>query len=151
MQAQTANFSNSASMQTYRRSRVVLVALLILCGYFVYGYTTRLAAKAEIVRANEALRAKIVQAQQTGRRLEMELKYVTSPDYIDRVAREEFDLAKPGDRVIVMVDPVTGAPAVTNILGLPAGMAAGRRTTTPEVVPVWQQWLDFLAEAAVAP
>jgi len=39
--------------------------------------------------------------QQQGRRFEIELSQVGQPDYIEQIARDKLNLAKPGETVVV--------------------------------------------------
>jgi cell division protein FtsL len=129
-------------------SRLGLLVLIALCFFFVASYTGRLRHKADVEQEIAALQQRIAEAEQHQQELQAELDYVNSPAYIEEVARNELDMAKPGDKVIVVVKhdaeatPDEAAPDVA-ASGAPA----------PEEYPVdsgsldeptWEQWLDLV-------
>jgi cell division protein FtsB len=144
--------SLAPALRPSRKPRILLVLLLLLCGLFVYSYIGRQAERTVIEQEIEALRAQLVAGQQEQQRLQDELAYVAGPDYLDKVAREEFDMARPGDRVIIRVEKqpaaFTGSAPVGVQLSEPQASAAPNLRPLPPAEPIWQQWLAFFSSAS---
>jgi cell division protein FtsB len=138
----TTNSSQSLTslpLRPSRKPRLILIFLIALCGLFVYSYTMRLVEKAQVEAKIVEMKARIGEAKNVQYQLLEERESLSEPDYIDRVARENFGLAKPGDKVLVVIKKPAASPA-----------AAGAPTSATEVTPVdlgylpiWQQWISF--------
>jgi hypothetical protein len=127
----------------------------MLCGLFVYSYTARQAERAVIEQEIDALRAQLLAGEQEQQRLQEELAYVSGPDYLDKVAREEFDMARPGDRVIIRVDKqpaalAEGAPVESRPVAPPQATGADEHSIEPPAQPIWQQWFSFFSATSGA-
>jgi cell division protein FtsB len=140
-------------MGSSRKPRFLLILMLGLCGFFVFGYAERSAQRAELERGNDALRAEIGEAEAKQKVLLKELAYVRSPDYLEETARKDFDMGLPGDRAVVIVHEGDAAPAapsagvlrmdttVTSVMPV----SAPARSTAAGKAPVWQQWVNLFA------
>ena len=117
-----AHSLHSASMRASRKPRIILVILIGLCGVFVYSYTSRLAEKSQLDAEIMAVQARIAEAKVEQHKLEAELEYLKEPDYIDQVARETFDRAKPGDKVLVIVDQAATGQVATEAVSAVTAM-----------------------------
>ncbi len=109
---------------------MILVAIVLL-GLLGFGYiertTEQLAAQAEL----EQWEARVQEARAQRERLEKELAYVQTDDYIDRQARAIFGWVRPGEtpvEVIIQEPPAAAAQSA----GQPA------RAKQP-----WQAWWEF--------
>jgi hypothetical protein len=134
-------------MRTSRKPRFVLIFLLVLCALFIYGYTSRMDELAGLQAEMVAIQSRIDHAKQEQTKLVDERAYVTSPEYLNRTAREDFDMGKPGDRLVVPIPPEGG----TSVTGGMAVAAASVPETTalafdPHDLPVWQQWVTFFTD-----
>ncbi|HXF61133.1 MAG TPA: septum formation initiator family protein [Caldilineaceae bacterium] len=146
-------------MHPSRRPRVLLFLLITLCGFFVYSYTGRQAERDAIAAQIAATRAEIAAAKVENQRLKAEYAYVTSPAYLEEVARNDLGFAKEGDRVIIIVeedDPAAvSRPSSSATAPPPPGdgtAPAVHPTLDPQALPIWQQWLTFFTqERATAP
>lgn len=86
------------------------------------------------------MQARIDAAKNEQYELEAELEALNQPDFIDGVARTKFDHAKPGDKVLAIIDE----PAAS--LGIGELAVAAAATSNPidyRNFPVWQQWVVF--------
>lgn len=127
-------------MISSRRARVILAALILLCALFVYNYATRLMELSEAQAQVVAMQAQAEEARARQMRLEAELAALDDPGFLDRVAREEFDMAKPGDKVVVVLRE-TPTPLDTAVQD-----ATLQSATIPgQPQPVWRQWVNFFA------
>lgn len=127
-------------MQPSRKPRVILVILIGLCGLFVYSYTTRLAEKSRVDAEIFAMQERIAEAKQEQHKLLAELEKLNEPDFIDRVAREKFVWAKPGDTVLVIVNEPAGSSQTSEAA---AASTAAANPIDYRSFPVWQQWIVF--------
>lgn len=78
----------------------------------------------------EATKAELLEEAE---KIKAEGEYVQSPYYLEKVARDELNLSKPGETVVIVPDSVR--------------MAAGKREDK-EVVEEkenWQKWWDVLS------
>jgi cell division protein FtsB len=132
-------------MRPSRKPRVILVFLIALCGLFVYSYTSRLAEKARIETEIVAMQALIAEARTEQFELLEEREKLNEPDFIDRVAREKFDYARPGDRVLVIIDEPASS---TTLGGFSHGAATAGNPIDYRNFPVWQQWVVFFTSDA---
>ena len=124
-------------MRPSRKPRIILVFLIALCGLFVYSYTSRLAEKSHLDTLIEAERGRIAQARVENAFLQDELAKQQQPDALDQAARKLFDRGKPGDKMLVIVDPEPGTTA--------AGLAQDELSATNPMdyrsFPIWRQWV----------
>ena len=109
----------------------VIFVLVMIGGKAVQGYEMRQEAR--------AIQQRIEQLKQENRRLSRELDYLKSDEYIEKVAREELGLVRPGDVPVVMVPP-DGQRAQST---LPTPSPTPAPTPSPErrSIPIWQRWL----------
>lgn len=133
-------------MRPSRKTRFLLIFLLVLCALFVYGYTARLRELSALQDEIAAMQSRIDHARLEQKRYEEELAYVMSPDYLGAAARQDFDMGIEGDRLIVPVvkaDSV-GATSTGAAAALLAETEAAATPFDPYDLPVWQQWVAFL-------
>ncbi len=88
---------------------VLLVLAVAFGGAYWDGYRLRREA-AEMVRERELLRRQNVQLRE-------EIRLLNTPEYIERIAREQLGLVRPGEIAIMLVRPTpapTPPPASTS-------------------------------------
>jgi cell division protein FtsB len=133
-------------MRPSRKPRLILIFFIGLCGLFVYSYTMRLIEKSQVETEIVRLQARIDTAKSEQYKLLAEREALSQPDYLDRVARETFDWARPGDRVLMMIkEPALASgsaqlPEVTRVT--PAADLQN--------LPIWQQWVSFFTSESFA-
>lgn len=111
----------------------VLFVLFIIGGKAVEGYQLRQEAK--------ALQQHIDQLQKDNRQLSQKLDYYKSDQYIEKVAREELGLVRPGDVPVIVVSPdSTSQPSLEAPTPTPAATPAG------PPAPTWQRWLSVFVD-----
>lgn len=64
--------------------------------------------------------------------LEVEMQEVQNPDYLERVAREELHLAKPGEKVVIIPGGVIGENKEQGILNIERDK------------PNWRKWWEVV-------
>ena len=128
-----SNVSNPSTSPQRRSVRPMLVVLIMLCLIFVISYAARLGERQrmedEIIAQETAIANAIVRQAQ----LKAELERVSSPAYVDEVARTVFQLGKEGETTFKGVLLSNSSPdPVLN--------------TQPQLYrdPVWRQWLELI-------
>jgi cell division protein FtsL len=109
----------------------VAFVLVMIGGKAVQGYQMRQEAR--------GIQQRIDQLKQENRQLSQELDYLHSDAYIEKVAREELGLVRPGDVAVIIVSPDEKRDQ------LPVPTATPSPTPEPDRVgvPNWQRWLSL--------
>ena len=107
----------------------VILVLVVIGGKAVQGYDMRQEAR--------ALEQRIEQLRKQNRQLSNELDYYRSDEYIEKVAREELGLIRPGEVSIALVLPEDKRALSSQATPTPLP------TTVPSAtpLPIWQKWL----------
>lgn len=86
-------------MQKSRKYRVkwFKIFLVVMGGYFIYLTIGQQSQLASIRRETQATNTQLQHLQQTNAALNEERKALHDPKYIEKVAREELGLVKPGE------------------------------------------------------
>ena len=88
-------------------SRIVVYAILlfqiILIGSLIRGFQVSYKSRERV----EVLRDKKEQLEQEHAKLQADAEYVQSEYYIEKVAREELQRAKPGEQVVILPENST--------------------------------------------
>jgi cell division protein FtsB len=85
---------------TYRRKYRIKwfrLSLLLLAGFFVYNLANQQIELNAINRETEATRARLEQLKQQNNTLVEEKVRLTTPAHVEKLAREELGLVKPGE------------------------------------------------------
>ncbi|MDU4961244.1 MAG: septum formation initiator family protein [Sporomusaceae bacterium] len=73
------------------------LALALLSLYFCYLVTDRYLELASIRRETAAVRQQLEQAKNRNQQLQAEKELLLLPDYVEKLAREQLGLVKPGE------------------------------------------------------
>ncbi len=146
MALNSAQSAPPLSIRPSRKPRIILVLLVALCGFFVYNYTARLVEKSHVETKIVAMQTRIDEAQTEQYALLEERNRLTEVDYLDRVARENFDYAKPGDTLLVIVDE--SGSSSNKALDLVA-TAAATNSIDVRNFPIWKQWTVFFTSEKI--
>jgi len=127
------------SLPKPKRNQIALgvaVAIgLAIVGGLVWGFGQQLALARQI-RAEEMRLERRVEAEQARNEdLVAELEYVQSDEYVERWAREERKMARPGEIAVVVVTDSDEAPAAD---------AQPTPTPTPEAQPFWVELWELI-------
>jgi cell division protein FtsB len=128
-----------------RKPRVILVFLIALCGVFVYSYTARLSEKSDVDAQIVAMQARIEGAKNEQYKLLNEREDLNQPDFLDRTAREDFGMVKPGDKLLVIVDEAAESAKVNDVT---VAAAAATNLIDYRNSPIWKQWVVFFTTAS---
>lgn len=97
-----------------------------------------------LTQQEEAIRAEVLRLREENLRLQRELNVARSDAGIEKVAREQLGLIKPGDTALQIVGP--GGPAASGpgaARSVPPAAPAAEPKPTPER-PAWLRFLDGL-------
>ncbi len=118
-------------------SRLVLVCAASL-GVYVVALTVQKAEESHrLGEQAEALRQEVARLKQENLQLQQELVYHRSDAYVEKAAREQLNLAKPGDVVLIAAMPT---PEAT-----PAPLPESGSAASAKEQPFWRRWLHVLA------
>ena len=120
--------------------RLIALFLLPLVVYGAYSIGDRWYQNYVLTHQEEVIRADVMRLRQENIRLQRELAEARSDAGIEKVAREQLGLIRPGDTAIQIVLPQGAAPAQARPA---APEAAASRMTNPEK-PAWLLFLDAL-------
>lgn len=99
-----------------RRWRVTprfwLILMLVFGAYMAYAYITGFIEIARLERAIAAVEKEIEKVTLENEALRRELARLQSPEYIEKVAREELGLVMPGETAVIIAEPAPNAAAV---------------------------------------
>ncbi|MFW5992043.1 MAG: FtsB family cell division protein [Halanaerobiaceae bacterium] len=84
------------------RVGIIIVLFLIVYGGFKF-YNNYLKIQ-DLKRDITKLESKISTAREEKQRLQIELKNIDDPEYIENIARKELGLVKPGELLIIPID-----------------------------------------------
>jgi cell division protein FtsL len=84
----------------------------------------------------DQLRAEVTALRTENIQLQQQIEAARSDTAIERIARQQLGLVKPGDKPVVLVD-VDAPPAER------PSMPAARRDPTLSAQPIWRQWWDY--------
>ena len=123
--------------------RPLYFLLIAICLLFVASYASRLARLQGVRNEIESTAQKIADATDRRARLETDLAYVSSNEYVEKVARDELDMALQGEQVITPVDVAGIEPAEA----AESEVGAVEADTAPVVVEeeIWRQWVGLFA------
>ncbi len=121
-------------------SRLGILLLIAFCLIFISSYTNRLVQKAQIDQEIQEWDQRIAEAEEQQLELLQELAYVQSDAYIESAARNDLDMARPGDTVLMVMDnanippqPVVTQPDTVEVTKQP------ENNTSPN----WLQWITI--------
>ena len=112
----------------------VLFVLVTIGGKAEEGYQLRQQAM--------ALQQHIDQLQKDNRELSQKLEYYKSDQYIEKVAREELGLMRPGEIPVIVV-PANGTPQPSLVV---TSTPTPAPTLTAPPAPTWRRWLSVFVD-----
>ncbi|HLT57785.1 MAG: septum formation initiator family protein [Limnochordales bacterium] len=82
----------------------VILGVLFLSAYLLYGYVDGFVRMGAMRAELERVRAEIARYEALNAQLRAELEHYNSDAYIERVAREELGLVKPGETPVMLIE-----------------------------------------------
>lgn len=120
-------------------SRFVAIMVLPLAVHALYATGQKALESYHLTRRAAELGTEIEQLKQTNLRLQRQIALARSDAEIERLAREQLGLVKPGDRALAVLSP-DGLPAAP-----PTPSPGGAHAEAPRLadLPVWKQWWQY--------
>lgn len=112
--------------------RAVLVVLVALCVLVAWSVYTRLQVEREMAARRAAVEAEHATLEARYEALKAEVTYLSDERSLEAEVRRNFDVAKEGESVVIILDDETTAAV--------DGSDATSSTEAPEVHPWWQFW-----------
>jgi hypothetical protein len=114
--------------------------ILIAVGCFVLillitDFNNRMAELRRLNTERDQVAVQVTSLVETQHQLETEVTYATSEAAVYRWAYEYRRLTRPGDQLVVPIQPAGSTPQATPL-----------PTSTPEVIRNWQVWLSLLVD-----
>jgi len=117
--------------------RFATIVVVTLTALFALSFLQKAVESQQAEAQAAALRQEIKAIEQANAALETRIAYMSTEAYVERVAREELNLVRPGETSYVVV-PV--GPRATPVK--PASADTPRRSL-PDSRPPWLQWWDL--------
>lgn len=121
----------------------LVLGLAIL--FFLVQYGQQLLQAHQLSEQAAEQRVANAQIRDQNARLKATLDYVQSDKYIEQRAREDLNLRRPDEQVLI---PIAATPsgATSQVVPLQGPAApAPAAPTNPQAAPNWQKWLDLFA------
>ncbi len=100
----------ASRLPTFGPAHVVLVLALVLIALFVYASVQTAAQSHRLREDQRALVADVEELRAAEAKLTGLLEWLKTDEYAERVAREEFGLARPGETIIQVDSPTESIP-----------------------------------------
>lgn len=92
------------NLPKFMRSKIFGILLVIVFLFAVYKFYENYRDMRELKDKIMELEGNIANAREEKGKLEEELENVNNPEYIEKIAREELGLVKPGELLIIPVE-----------------------------------------------
>jgi cell division protein FtsB len=119
---------------------ILTVMGITLAIFFLLAFGGKALEGYRLYRYNEQLRAEIAELEQQQEQLKARLTYVQSPEYVEKVAREEYRWVRPGDKLVIPIYRSPPAEPSTPTPEAPAGQAAPSAPSASH----WPEWQELL-------
>jgi cell division protein DivIC len=114
---------------------LIALFLLPMLAYATYSIADRWYQSYVLALEEADIRREIEALRQENLRLQADLVYTRSDRYVEKIAREQLNLIKPGDRALILVGPP----------GTSAPQALPRRDVAPPAEkPAWRKLLELI-------
>ena len=117
--------------------KVVAIVTFTLVAILTVDFGRKALERYQVQRQVEWLEEQVTIEQERNEALQERLDYVSSDAYVEKTARENLKLVKPGEAAVVVIP---GSTEETS----PSGQAAGPESGREEPKPYWQQWASLL-------
>jgi len=118
---------------------IVTVAVATLAFVFILAFGGKALESHRLQRHNAMLRAEIAALEQEREELEQRLQYVESPEYVERVAREEYRWTRPGENLVIPIYRRRSLPAAT-----PTPAPSSNEAVVTPSASYWSEWWELL-------
>jgi len=117
--------------------KVVAIVTFTLVAILTVDFGRKAVERYQVQRQVEWLEEQVAIEQERNEALQERLDYVSSDAYVEKTARENLKMVKPGEAAVVVIPRSTEETS-------PSGQAAGPESGQEEPKPYWQQWASLL-------
>lgn len=107
--------------------------LLPMVAYATYSVANRWYQSYLLALEEADIRREIETLREQNLRLQAELVYTRGDQYVEKIAREQLNLVKPGDRALILIGPPGESPSQTS---------PRREAAPPAEKPGWRKMLE---------
>lgn len=107
------------------------IVLIIVASFILLGLGRQIADAVQAGKRLDTKADEVNKLQQQNQELKKKLTQVSSSDYVEQIAREKLNMAKPGETVVVVPDN-----AISHIL-------ASQNPPTEAKLANWQGWVKL--------
>lgn len=86
-----------------QRNRFFLMVALLLLGYFVFSFSKGFLALHQINQELQQTQGRIQQMKEKNSQLEREIKLLQTPEYLEKLAREQLGLVREGEISVIIL------------------------------------------------
>ncbi|MFT5036886.1 MAG: cell division protein FtsB [Candidatus Azotimanducaceae bacterium] len=104
-----AGYNRKGNIQKLFFSKYMAVLILLLCGYLTISVYERYTVEREMVERKENVIAEYADLQNRKDVLQERVEYLNGESGIESEIRRNFDVAKDGEQVVIIVDEDPGA------------------------------------------
>ena len=119
---------------------ILTVVGITVAVFFALAFGGKALEGYRVYRYNEELRGEIAELEHKQQELKAQLTYVQSPEYVERVAREEYHWVRPGDKLLIPIYRSAPAEPPTPTPQAPADQAAPSAPSASH----WPEWQELL-------
>jgi len=116
-------------------NRVFILLAIPLLAYLSFATVRKAMEVYQLNQQASQIRQEITQLKDRNAELRRQAEYLQSPEYVEKAAREQLGLVRPGDIPLVLVYPSGKEPPAE-----PAAAPPPSRSSPP---PNWQRWWSF--------
>lgn len=116
-------------------NRAFVILAIPLLAYLSVGTARKALEVYQLNQQASRIRQEIAQLKDRNAELRRQMEYLQSPEYVEKVAREQLNLVQPGDTPLVLVYPREKEPAPQ-----PTPVPTQKQTAPS---PNWQRWWGF--------
>ncbi len=117
-------------------NKVFIVLAIPLLVYLCFSTAKKALEVYQLNQQAASIRQDIAQLKDRNAELRRQMDYVQSPEFVEKVAREQLNLVKPDDIALVLVSP--------QVKAAPAAPPPAARPSPPQEAPSnWKRWWNL--------
>ncbi|MDO8689183.1 MAG: septum formation initiator family protein [Dehalococcoidia bacterium] len=117
-------------------NRVFIVLAIPLLAFLSFSTAKKAMEVYQLNQQAASIRQDIAQLKDRNAELRRQMEYVQSPEYVEKVAREQLNLVKPDDIPLVLVSPLVKVAS--------GGPSPAPQPARPQDIPPnWKRWWNL--------
>lgn len=117
-------------------NRIFVILAIPLLIYLTFSTARKAMEVYQLNQQASRIRQDVALLKDRNAELRRQVEYLQSPEYVERVAREQLGLVMPGDIPLVLVSP--------SVNEVPPEPAPSVPKAPPKSLPNWERWWQFL-------